>query len=305
MTEFYAMPAWVLITLSVVSAVGITFQTGAVCCGFFALRSGGRLQARDVLELAVLAELFLLSVTASQLIVSFSCESAAPAGFARLRYIMSAVLTAAGAFRARESRSVRDMAPAAVSLLALPAADGLPGSLPCALYAFAAITFSLRGAALFRTRFAEMRTGPSALSVKQAVDRLPSGILFCAPDGYAVLRNRCMNRLMETIAGSVMQNGEEFCRIIRRGDVGAGCRKSELGGTPICRLPDGSVWMFRECRLRGYKLLSASDVTEQWALTERLRGQNAELEQRSLELSRAMENMNATCREEEELRIRS
>ena len=146
-----------------------------------------------------------------------------------------------------------------------------------------------RGIAVSLRRSREIRTGISALSIKNAIDSLHTGVLFGEPDGYILLCNARMQRLMTAVAGKVYRNGGAFWALVEE--------------QPLRRLPDGSVWMFTRTELRierkRYIQLTAADITRRWELTAQLQRQNEELQQRSEELKRTIADLHALSQERE------
>ena len=133
----------------------------------------------------------------------------------------------------------------------------------------------------------ELRTSISEISVKEGMDALPAGLLFLGRDGRILLINRKMQELLREI-------GEQ--RVLAQ----AGSRVHEAGGR---------MWMFARSEMligkKWYTQLTATDVTEQWSLTEELRAKKAQLERRGLELSAALDELDAVCRAEEALWLRT
>ncbi|MCL2300886.1 MAG: hypothetical protein FWC27_12160 [Firmicutes bacterium] len=158
----------------------------------------------------------------------------------------------------------------------------------------AAMLFLLaRGVWLCLRRCREITTGISALSVKNAIDSLRSGVLFSKPDGYILLSNAQMQRLMTAIAGRVQHNSRDFYALLP---------------SDVCRLPDGSSWQFTKTEIRigkkTYVQLTAADITERWALTEQLRRQNGQLAQKSEELKCAIASLRTLSREREAQKVK-
>ena len=146
-----------------------------------------------------------------------------------------------------------------------------------------------RGIYVSLRRAREIKTGISALSIKNAIDSLHTGVLFGEPDGYILLANAQMQRLMTVIAGKAYRDGAAFWALIE--------------DQPLRVLPDGSAWKFTRTQLRikrkTYVQLTAADITERWELTARLQKQNERLRQRSEELKSAIATLHTLSRERE------
>ena len=193
--------------------------------------------------------------------------------------------------------------------LTLPAAESLlPRAFPI-LYMAALLFWLLCGVYLCLTRLREIGGGISGLSVKEAVDALPTGILFCEEDGYIQLINRRMLALMVALTGAVQRNGIRFYLQLLTGDLGLKVGKSEWEGKVVYRLPDGTVWMFNgtilQIRNKRYHQITAADVTAQWDATALLREQHSELDRKGGDLTEAIANLTSVYRAEEALRARS
>jgi len=152
-------------------------------------------------------------------------------------------------------------------------------------------------------RYKEINTGISALSVKNAIDSLHTGILFSDPDGFILLSNAKMQRLMTEITGKIQRNGWHFYCTLTSGVLRPGCQKTEFEGQIVCLLPDGSAWMFTRTELpigkKIYIQLTAADITERWELTAQLQRQGIQLEQSGEELKRTIANLHILSRERE------
>ena len=160
-----------------------------------------------------------------------------------------------------------------------------------------------RGVWVCLRRYRDIRTGVSALSLKNAIDSLPSGVLFSEPDGFILLSNAKMQWLMMTLTSSVQHSSRDFYGLLSHGELQPGCRKTEFEGKIVCLLPDHSAWMFTRTNLRigrkTYLQLTAADITERWELTAQLQRQNGQLAQKSGELRRTIENLHALNLERE------
>jgi signal transduction histidine kinase len=127
-----------------------------------------------------------------------------------------------------------------------------------------------------------------------------SGVVFGEPDGFILLCNAQMQRLMTAITGKVRRNLNQFYELLAE-RIEPGCEKREFEGRVVCLLPDSSAWMFNKTELligrKKYIQLTASDITQQWELTERLRRQNDQLKRRSVELKETIDNLHILSRE--------
>ena len=173
----------------------------------------------------------------------------------------------------------------------------------------AALLFLLgRGVVVSLRRFMGIRTGISALSVKNAIDSLHTGVLFSEPDGFILLSNAAMQRLMTRLTGRVQRNGWDFYCMLASGTLRPGCVKTEFEGQIVCLLEDGCAWMFTRTQLhigkKAYTQLTAADISERWELTARLRLQNDQLKRLGENLKKTIARLHILSREREAQRAK-
>jgi len=162
------------------------------------------------------------------------------------------------------------------------------------LFCFALFLWLLRGIHLNLLRTREVKNSISTWSIKNAVDQLPSGLMFYESDGVIVLINVQMQRLMQQLIGRVARNAKQFYAALIQGNCQPGCRKVELEGQIVYLMSDDSAWMFHQSdllhRRKRYVQLTATDVTHRWVLTQELNQKNVQLQQRSEELKHIIDN---------------
>jgi hypothetical protein len=225
-------------------------------------------------------------------------------------------------------------------------------------YIIALLFWGIRGVIVSFRRYRVIRTGISALSIKNAVDSMHTGVLLGYPDGYVLLINERMQRLMVEITGKVQRNGrlffntlssreqlrscsevscaklpQDFCRQVAwqsrrnasafqgfdtphggkktRQDVQVtseqllrpGCQTTEYEGQVVCLLPDETAWMFIETELtirkKRYIQITATDITQRWALTAELQQKEEQLKLRGKEIRRTLETLQVLSRNTE------
>ena len=166
--------------------------------------------------------------------------------------------------RGRVAYAVRDC------LLSVPPWLLIPGTVLLAL----AVALLVCGLIRFE------REHVTPLSVKEAVDNLPTGICCYLPGGWIVLINRAMEALGQTAAGEVC-SGEALCRILTEGTLSPDCSRVDTGEGPILLLPDGSARALTVQKLPWedgeLTALLAADVTEAYRKTLDLERQKERL----------------------------
>jgi len=267
MAEFYTWSWQARLLITSLLALCVLAQSLAVILSVYALKR----RYRALPELCVLALIVFCSMLYGQIANGIGIGLAAPVGYGAPRLPMEGRAWAWGYL--------------AVLLFLLTRS----------------IYLSLR-------RYREIRTGISTLSVKDAIDSLCTGILFSEPDGFILLSNTQMQKLMTVTTGMVQHNSLDFYGLLAREPLRPGCRKVSFEGQTVCLLPDSSAWMFTQAELRigrkTYLQLTASDVTDQWALTSQMQRQNEQLERRNKKLKETIANLHILSREQETQKVK-
>jgi len=269
--------------------------------------------AETVFEAAVLVQLIVFSLITSRIHTN-SQEGFVidvPVFCTVLRYVIFALIAALAAYIlifTRERRHpLRLILPAAVSVLLLPVSERFDSFIP--IFAASLIFWGARSIIMCAACVIELKTSISEMSIKEGIDTLHSGIMFCRPNGHIVLINRKMRQIMIKLTGEIHRSGNVFSQILREKTFMDGCEKSVMGTHTVFRLPDETVWMFSthdiQIKNKAYIQLSAADVTSRWNMTERLQKQNEELRRRSEELKATISNVTALGRSREILRAKT
>lgn len=127
------------------------------------------------------------------------------------------------------------------------------------------------------------RTHLSNMSVKYAVDALPTGICCYDEKGRVLLRNRTMESLHWAMAGSALLNGISYESMVfspvQGEEMLRGFRLVKTGEKRLVLLPDGKVYEFSREELadprrkkNGKKeyILTAAEVTQEYRQTQML-----------------------------------
>jgi signal transduction histidine kinase len=193
-------------------------------------------------------------------------------------------------------------------MLTLPELEQLPGGAFTTLFLAALIFWLIRSVCAGMSRYKYIATNISALSVKNAVDSLFTGLMYYEENGFILLSNTRMQSLMTAITGRVRRNGRLFYRMLLNEEIEPGCRIASFEGHRVCLLHDDSAWMFTASvlfiRKKRYTQLTATDISERWKLTEELQSQNEELKQRQRELDDTIANLHILSHEQETQKAR-
>jgi len=202
-----------------------------------------------------------------------------------------------------QTRKVTPLLAAGAAGLTLPIVERLTHGFFAYIYILALLFWLTRSIIIILPRYKEIRTGLSALSVKNAIDTLHTGVLFHENNGNILLVNAQMQLLMTDITGKIHRNGREFYELLTSGKIDSRCTIKQFEGQNIIILPNGSAWKFSlvEIQVKRKKLfqLTAADISEQWKLTSELQSQNEDLLRRQNELHEAMANLHIVSREKQ------
>lgn len=115
----------------------------------------------------------------------------------------------------------------------------------------------------------------TGMSIKEAMDGFPDGVLCYAPKGRVMLVNQAMKEFCRLMTGDELVNGDLFTQQMLSGQIRPGCRIVTVGDENVFVLPDETVWKinlqdipFEDSEVR---MLTASEITEEYRKTEELR----------------------------------
>ncbi len=147
----------------------------------------------------------------------------------------------------------------------------------------------------------------SRWSIKEAIDKLHSGILFCRSNGGILLINRKMKLLMTELTGEKFRDGLHFFEKLRENEK-INTLEEEEREYFIFHTKDDKYWKFSKEDIqigrKRYIEIDATDITEQWNLIEQIKIQNKELSEKKMQLQSLVENMFEIQREQERNRLR-
>jgi hypothetical protein len=256
----------------------VLFQTLATVLGFLR-RSKSRAWFFDnLLSFFVLVQVLACSLLHGQAMEGYYLALLAPTGYVTLRNVVFVTVVFLAAIVIVLSRKLWPLLVIAASAATLPIIEPLTGRVFAYLYVAAMLFWLTQSVRVCVLRYIDLRTNLSALSIKNAVDSLHTGIAFGDPDGFILLCNVQMQRLMATMTGKVHRNIGRFYELLLSGKIEPGCTISEFEEQIVCLHTEGSAWMFTKKELRiekkKYIQLTAADITEQWKLTSQLRRLN-------------------------------
>jgi signal transduction histidine kinase len=310
MAAFYSLPEWASLSVSMAAAVCTIMQAMALVYMLARDRKKDTVRIwENILQISVLLQSFVLLYLMAQ--VQRNKENwmivRSDQYFLRCAvFVLAAVLSVVVLFLRKNGFP---LLVALASLAVLPAAEQFAGSAFLYGYCLSLAFYILRAVHMMILCRREIREELSRGSVKYAVDKLHTGVLFCEKNGRILLINEQMQRLMTALCGEGFRDGKQFYERLTHEEVLEGCRQTHLAEKTVFQIPDGTVWLFVKAEIfdkkHPYIQLSAADVTEQWKLTKQLQEQRSVLQKRGDELKGMIENVQELCREEETLRIKS
>ncbi len=306
MLELWVWNARPLITLLIV--LFVVSQTLAAILSYHRHPRNRGWRSENALEFALLAQALVCSLLPGQVFYGYEASLLSPTGYAAIRIAAALTVSLFAVIVSQHTRKPWPLFALAAVCLTLPFMETVSGSAFPYFFILAVLLLSARGVGVCVLRIRELKTSLSALSIKSAIDSLPTGVLFSEKDGFILLSNERMQGLMISLAGEVLRNGNRFYELLQAGEVAIGCERRELERQIVYLLPDHSAWMFTRTELRigrkNYYQLTAADITERWLLTEQLQMQEKQIKQSSEELSEAIGGLHILSMERETQRTK-
>ncbi|MGI6751565.1 MAG: sensor histidine kinase [Anaerovoracaceae bacterium] len=132
-------------------------------------------------------------------------------------------------------------------------------------------------------------------SIRAALDNLPSGLCFALENGKPVLTNRKMYALVDVITGNHLVNANKLWNDLEALPTHSEIKRIRYAGALAFILPDGSVWRFVRSEIKGegvyYLQFIATEITEQWRLSQKLEQDNIELDKQQRNLVELLRNI--------------
>lgn len=141
--------------------------------------------------------------------------------------------------------------------------------------------------------------------IKAACNSIPMGICIGTMEGIPRLTNEEMQHLSMTIFGSNLTSSIVFWNDLENFTESPNAEKVSFTDTPSIKLADGRIYNFtkRVIRIKHimHEEILASDVTDKYELSEKLKSENALLKKQAEELDKLRENIATLNRDEEVL----
>ena len=309
MTGFYLLPGNLVTLISFLSWLAVTVQAAALILRTYSLDRGRKNLDLLGLEAANLYQLLLMAALLARMHFNSQYGFLYPGGYVAWRYLALGLVLVTGLSAMLIQKQPKRLLSPLAAFLVSPIVEQWSSAAFVWPFLLALGYYLVRGTAVCRRRVRELQNDLTLLSVKEAIDALPTGILFFRKNGRILMQNACMLDLIQTLTGAQTYDGERFWKRLKDNQVLPGCERLEIAKRLTYRLPDGSVWEFTSSSItdRGRRgtLITAANMTDLWGAVQELLHQNELLCQREAELKTTVENLDSICRQEELLRAKT
>lgn len=149
------------------------------------------------------------------------------------------------------------------------------GSLPDWLILSFCVVLAIGAVLILDNIAAHEKSRITPMSVKEATDSLPAGLLCYAPGGRVLLINHAMEDFSRALTGDVVTDGEAFSKKLRSGEFLPGNKSVTVGDALVVLLANGTAWSLAEEVIPyekiGVQTLIVSDITDTYRKTFELR----------------------------------
>ena len=302
----YSLTARIAINLLLV--ISVVAATITLILGFFRHPLNRLRLLENLTDSAVFIQVMLYGMLFARHWLAMNDALPLPLDYGIARNLTALVLCLGTLFSSLAKRSWLSLAAVPGAILALPFFELTAGTRYGALYLTALLILLLRSVIAGVAHINDLSHNLSGYTIKNAIDSLHTGVIFAETEGYILLVNEQMQRLMLLLTGTMQRNYHEFYTLIESGYVREGFRREELEGRIVYLLPDATAWMFTSDTIsiahRYYLQLTATDVTRRWQLVSELREQDKALTERNAELSCVLADLQSISHLEETHRVR-
>lgn len=303
MSSLYNFSWAIKIFIAFIFGILVLSQTLALVLNYYRYRLRRPRIFESLLEISVLIEVLILGLLYGQMLNAYKNGFIVPSGYGNIRILNFIVILILVIIVSFLNRSILAFSLVPLAAISLPIMETVLGTSYSVFFLVSLILLLVRSIRIFVTSIFEIKTNISSLSITNAVDTLHTGVLFSENDGYTVLINHQMQKIMLATTGIIFRNAIQFYELLISEVDDLRYKKAELDGQMVCIIRDGTAWMFTKTdiqfRMKNYIHISAADVTQQWALTSRLQKQDEELRYKSEKLKTTILNLHILSKERE------
>lgn len=257
----------------------------------------------NIFETLILCEILVFSLMHGDIVSAYRNGFVVPSGYFKFRIFIFLLIFILAIILSIINTSLIPNIVILASSITLPAIENILGNSYSLFSLISLILFLVRSLKICVSSVIKIKTSISALSVKNAIDTLHTGVLFSDNDGHVLLINKQMQSLMIKITGEIFRNAIDFYDAISSNIYENKYEISELDGQPVYLLPDSTAWIFTKTeirfKLKTYIHISIADVSELWDLTAKLQRQNLEVKFKGDELKKTISSLSILCKEKE------
>lgn len=305
MADFFYFHRWIRIGIGMIGAIAVIFQAMNIALTAKRMQEDNY-RIRQIFEYAVLLNILVLATIPPMLNFLLRDGFLADSILEKTRVGAFVCLLGIALIRLTTVQGIAPWFNVVVLVPTLPFFEKENGKVFFIYLTLLLIYFLLRGIWFIRYNYIKIQNTISVWSVKEALDSLRSGILFCTSDGSVLLTNRRMQHLIAQSGENAYRNGLLwFTRIGKEAEKVEGLNQEDQF---VLKMKD-RYWHFsKDClmiRKKDYWQITSTDITEQWNLLHQLEDQNRLLNNRSMELNHMINNMFQIQRDQEKNHLRA
>jgi signal transduction histidine kinase len=303
MIEFFTFSWGGRIAITFILGLCVLAQTLSIVLNFYRQSKTTQRVFENLLEFFILCEIIILSFMHGEVVNGYKNGIVVAIDYDNIRIATFLAILIVAIIVCYIKRTLLPTSIIIFAGISLPVIENIMGSIFPWLFVGALIFFLVRGVKNSISNYFAIKRNISALSIINALDTLHTGVLFSESDGYIVLSNHQMQRLMLLITGKIFRNSLKFYEALISDKYEARYKKLGLEGQTVYLLPDETAWMFTKTDIpfhkKNYVHISAAEVSENWALTSKLQDQEEELREKTSDLKSTISNLHILSKEKE------
>ncbi|MDW7670479.1 MAG: hypothetical protein SCK57_03145 [Bacillota bacterium] len=166
-----------------------------------------------------------------------------------------------------------------------------------------------RSLLLLQVEWETLQTNISSLSLKEAVDRFPVGLLYADKRNRTLIRNPAMNQLLDHLNQYDVMDTRILWHNLSKAAATWNIQEWKVDDNLLVRTPGQGAWFITKediiTQNMNYKQILAADITEEDKLTGMLEERNQQLEELQRELEQAAASMDRLIQEKEIVRMKT
>lgn len=295
MINFYRLSESLRLALVLLIGISVFTQTIAFLLSIYRKVYNELYLLIDVFEVMILGSLMVMGLILGQALNAYDISMIPAMSYLELRKTLFYLILFLSLILTFKTKKPIYLLGLLGSLILLPRIEILSQKSYLALYTLSVLILFLRSLLICKNSIWHIRTKVSALSIVQAINTLDSGTLYSKSNGRIVLINDQMQNLMILLSGRMYRNANDFYNLVTLESENNNLYLNGLRVENICLMPDGRAWLFKRQKIsllnKIYTHISATDVSNAWNLTQMLKKQNIELQEKSENLKKTIENL--------------